>query len=137
MNPKFHLSLDVENLEDSVRFYATLFGVPPAKLKPDYAKFDVEKPAINLTMQPKSHCCLQGLNHMGLRMDTLEEVETVKTRLTTAGYTTEDEVNTTCCYALQDKFWVRDPSKYRWEVYVVKADSEIAGGRTEQKSCCA
>jgi catechol 2,3-dioxygenase-like lactoylglutathione lyase family enzyme len=137
MNPKFHLSLDVENLEDTVRFYATLLGVPPAKLKPDYARFDVETPALNLTLQPKSHCCLQGLNHMGLRMDTREEVEAIKARLTAAGYLTEDELNTTCCYAVQDKFWVRDPSKYRWEVYVVKSDSEISTAEAGQKACCA
>ena len=137
MNPKFHLSLDVESLDDSVRFYATLFGVPPAKLKPDYARFDVDKPAINLTMQPRSHCCLQGLNHMGLRMDTMDEVNSVKTRLNAAGYKTEDELNTTCCYAVQDKFWVRDPSKYRWEVYVVKSDSESSAAEAGQKACCA
>ncbi len=135
INPKFHLSLDVESLDNSVRFYSTLFGVPPTKLKPDYAKFDVEKPAINLTMQAKTHCCLQGLNHMGLRMETLEEVETIKARLNAAGFTTEDELNTTCCYAVQDKFWVRDPSKYRWEVYVVKTDSETASGESH-KACC-
>ena len=73
---------------------------------------------------------------MGLRMKTLEEVETIKLRLNAAGFATEDELNTTCCYAVQDKFWVRDPSKYRWEVYVVKGDSNLAN--TEgQKACCA
>jgi catechol 2,3-dioxygenase-like lactoylglutathione lyase family enzyme len=137
MNPKFHLSIDVESLDDSVRFYATLFGVPPAKLKPGYARFDVETPALNLTIQAKSHCCLQGLNHMALRMDTLEEVKAVRARLTAAGYTTEDELNTTCCYAVQNKFWVRDPSKYRWEVYVVKSDSESSAAEAGQKACCA
>ncbi len=139
MNPKFHLSLDVGSLDESVRFYATLFGVPPTKHKPDYAKFDLENPAVNLTMQLRTHCCLQGLNHMGLRMNTLEEVEAIKARLNAAGFTTEDELNTTCCYAVQDKFWVRDPSKYRWEVYVVKADSDIAEGKAtqpEHKTCC-
>ena len=136
MNSKFHLSLDVESLDDSVRFYATLFGVPPTKLKPDYARFDVENPAVNLTMQPKTHCCLQGLNHMGLRMNTLEEVEAIKVRLNAAGFATEDELNTTCCYAYQDKFWVRDPSKYRWEVYVLKGASDLANAE-DQKACCA
>ena len=137
MNAQFHLSLDVDNLEDSLRFYTTLLGVPPAKLKPDYAKFELQQPGLSLTMQPRSHCCLQGLNHMGLRMNTIEEVEAVKARLTDAGYATEDELNVTCCYALQDKFWVRDPSRYRWEVYVVKADSETATDVTRQQTCCA
>jgi catechol 2,3-dioxygenase-like lactoylglutathione lyase family enzyme len=135
MNPKFHVSLDVESLDDSVRFYTTLFGVPPTKLKPDYARFDVENPPVNLTMQPKTHCCHQGLNHMGLLMNTLEEVEAIKVRLNAAGFATEDELNTTCCYAVQDKFWVRDPTKYRWEVYVVKGDSDLANAE-DQKACC-
>jgi catechol 2,3-dioxygenase-like lactoylglutathione lyase family enzyme len=133
MNPKFHLSLDVENLDDSVRFYSTLFGVPPTKLTADYAQVEIEKPALNLILQPKGHCCLQGLNHMGLPIDTVEEVEAVKARLTAAGYPTQDDTNARCCYAVHDKFWVRDPSRYRWEVYVVKADPETA---SSNKACC-
>jgi catechol 2,3-dioxygenase-like lactoylglutathione lyase family enzyme len=122
MNPKFHLSLDVESLDDSVGFYTTLFGVPPARIKPDYAEFEIKKPALNLILQPKGHCCLQGLNHMGLPMDTVQEMEAVRARLAAAGYPTQEDTNTICCYAVQDKFWVRDPSRYRWEVYAVKAD---------------
>ena len=61
---------------------------------------------------------------MGLRMETTEEIKVIKKRLEDAGYETLDEANTTCCYALQDKFWVSDPSGYRWEVYILKADTE-------------
>jgi extradiol dioxygenase family protein len=135
MNARFHLSLDVEDLEASVRFYSTLLDSPPTKLKPGYAKFDLENPAINLALQEKSHCCLQGLNHMGLRMQTSEEMLAVKSRLETAGYTVEDEMNTTCCYALQDKFWVSDPSRYRWEVYILKADTEQESAASVTNCC--
>lgn len=135
MNARFHLSLDVQDLEASVRFYSTLLASSPTKLKPGYAKFDLENPAINLALQEKSHCCLQGLNHMGLRVQTAEEMLTIKSRLKTAGYQTEDEMNTTCCYALQDKFWVSDPSRYRWEVYILKADIEQERAPAE-RSCC-
>jgi extradiol dioxygenase family protein len=135
MNARFHLSLDVEDLDASVRFYSTLLDSPPTKLKPGYAKFDLENPAINLALQEKSHCCLQGLNHMGLRVQTTEEMLAAKERLEAAGYQTVDEMNTTCCYALQDKFWVSDPSRYRWEVYILKADTEQESGATE-KACC-
>lgn len=138
MNPKFHLLLDVENLKESVRFYSVLLNAPPNKHKPGYAKFDLESPAINLAMQEKSHCCLQGLSHMGLRVDTVEEIRVFKQRLEEAGYKTMDETNTTCCYALQDKFWVSDPTGYRWEVYMLKADTEHESGTLpEQKTCCA
>ena len=138
MNPKFHLSLDVENLEESVRFYSVLLNAPPSKHKPDYAKFDLESPAINLAMQEKAHCCLQGLSHMGLRVEAAEEIQVFKQRLEEAGYKTLEETNTTCCYAVQDKFWVSDPTGYRWEVYMLKADTEHESGTLpEQKACCA
>ena|SRR5947209_19939555 len=138
MDAKFHLSLDVGNLEESVRFYSVLLNAPPSKLKPGYAKFDLESPAINLTMQEKSHCCLQGLSHLGLRVQTAEEIQVFKKRMEEAGYKTLDETNTTCCYALQDKFWVSDPSGYRWEVYLFKADTDHAGSRMpEPTACCA
>ena len=137
MNAKFHLSLDVADLEASVRFYSTLLDSPPSKLKPGYAKFDLERPALNLTMQEKSHCCLQGLSHMGLRVDTVEEIQAIKRRLEGAGYRTADEENTVCCYALQDKFWVNDPSDYRWEVYIVKADTEEESRPSVPEACCS
>ena len=138
MNPKFHLSLDVASLEDSVRFYSALLNAPPTKHKPGYAKFDLASPPMNLAMQEKTHCCLQGLSHMGLRVQTAEEIQLIKKRLEDAGYKTLDETNTTCCYALQDKFWVSDPSGYRWEVYILKADTEHENAAAaETKACCA
>jgi catechol 2,3-dioxygenase-like lactoylglutathione lyase family enzyme len=137
MNRKFHLSLDVADLEASVRFYSTLLNSPPSKLKPGYAKFELESPALNLTIQEKSHCCLQGISHMGLRVDTVEEIEAIKRRLEDAGYSTADEENVICCYALQDKFWVNDPSDYRWEVYIVKADTEEESRPSVPKACCS
>jgi len=137
MNPKFHLSLDVADLDASVRFYSTLLNSPPSKLKPGYAKFDLESPALNLTMQEKPHCCLQGLSHMGLRVDTVEDIQAIKRRLEDAGYSSADEENTVCCYALQDKFWVNDPSDYRWEVYIVKADTEEESRPSVPKGCCS
>ena len=137
MNPKVHVSLDVSDLEDSIRFYSALFGSKPTKLKPGYAKFDLDHPAINLTMQQAEHCCLQGLNHMGIRVESNAEIESYKSRLQSAGIRVEDEVNTTCCHALQDKIWTKDPSGYRWEVYVFRADVEDS--KTESvttHACC-
>lgn len=136
MNPQFHLSLDVANLAESLRFYSTLLDSTPSKQKPGYAKFDMESPALTLALQEKTHCCLQGLNHMGLRVNSMEELLAFKHRLEQAGYKTQDEMNTTCCYALQDKFWVSDPSQYRWEVYILKADTEQESEGMVQKSCC-
>jgi hypothetical protein len=88
-------------------------------------------------MQEKRHCCLQGLSHMGLRVATPEEMAEIQKRLQAAGYMTLDERDTTCCYALQDKFWVSDPTGYRWEVYILKADTEQADNAALPQSCCA
>src|SRR5256885_5642863 len=135
---KLHVSLDVKNIEDSIRFYSALFDMKPTKLRPGYAKFDAGFPAVNLTLQEKTHCCLQGLSHMGIRVPSLDEVAATKERLNTAGYKTEDEMGSTCCSALQDKVWVEDPTGYRWEVYVFKGDieSEAHGAKDEIASKC-
>src|SRR6266436_5242190 len=93
---KLHVSLDVKNIEDSIRFYSALFDTKPTKLRPGYAKFDAEFPAVNLAMQEKAHCCLQGLSHMGIRVPSLDEVAATKQRLNAAGYKTEDEMGSTC-----------------------------------------
>lgn len=136
-NPKFHLSLDVKNVEDSVRFYSTLFGSEPTKTKPGYAKFDLEQPAVNLTLQENSPCCITGLSHMGVRVDSTLKVLEAKQRLQAAGLATFEETNTTCCYAVQDKIWVTDPTGYRWEVYVFKGDSEAIADHAHDEAVAA
>lgn len=136
---KLHVSLDVKNMEESIRFYSALFDMKPTKLRPGYAKFDAQFPAVNLAIQERDHCCLQGLSHMGIRVPSLAEVTTTKTRLNAAGFTTEDEMGSTCCSALQDKVWAQDPSGYRWEVYVFRGDIEESHGTKEtaaKSACC-
>jgi catechol 2,3-dioxygenase-like lactoylglutathione lyase family enzyme len=135
MSSKVHVSLDVTNIEESARFYSVLFDMNPTKLKADYAKFDVENPAINLTMNKGNPCCVQGLNHMGIRVEKIEQVLAAKQRLESAGYRTSDEMGTTCCYAAQDKIWAKDPNGYRWEVYIFKGDTVDANAA--ESTCCA
>src|SRR3954471_9135481 len=137
-NPKFHLSLDVKSMEESVRFYSTLFDTTPTKLKAGYAKFDLDQPAVNLTLNEGSPCCINGLSHMGVRGDSTAQVASAKQRLEAAGLATFEENNTTCCYAVQDKIWVTDPTGYRWEVYVFKADAEqVADAPQGETPCCS
>jgi catechol 2,3-dioxygenase-like lactoylglutathione lyase family enzyme len=135
MNPKLHISLDVANAEDSIRFYSLLFNAQPTKVKPGYAKFDLENPAVNLTMQQKEHCCLQGLSHLGIRLESTDDVLAQKQRLEAAGISVQVESNSVCCHALQDKIWVADPTGYRWEIYVFKGDVEQAEARSDQSMC--
>ena len=148
---KLHVSLDVKDINQSAAFYLALFAVEPAKTKPQYAKFDLASPPVVLTLNEKTDgCdCICGLNHMGVRVESNAAILEAKQRLEAAGYKTLDEMNTTCCYAEQDKIWATDPNGYRWEVYVFKGDADAvacapadcASGATDAKSesvaCCA
>jgi catechol 2,3-dioxygenase-like lactoylglutathione lyase family enzyme len=119
---KPHVSLNVSNIDASVAFYEKVFGVSATKRRPGYAKFDLETPSLNLTMQeaPRS-----GVNasHFGMQVASTEDVATAWTRFKDAGLDTFTEEGTTCCYALQDKVWVADPDGNMWEVFVVKGDA--------------
>jgi predicted enzyme related to lactoylglutathione lyase len=137
MTSKVHVSLDTKDINESVRYYSTLFNMEPTKLKPGYAKFDVADPAINLTLGQTSADVVTGPNHMGIRVSTLDEVIAAKNRLEKAGFTTMDEMGTTCCYAVQDKVWSSDPSGNRWEVYIFKGDAEKFGAAPQQNADCA
>ena len=136
MNSKVHVSLDVKNLEQSVNYYSVLFNMAPTKLKPGYAKFDVADPSINLTLGETKAPSVTGPNHMGIRVNTLDEVIAAKGRLEKAGFTTMDEMGTTCCYAVQDKIWSSDPNGNRWEVYIFKGDAESFGAPPKQNEAC-
>jgi catechol 2,3-dioxygenase-like lactoylglutathione lyase family enzyme len=118
---KTHVALNVSDVEESVKFYSAMFGVDPVKLKPGYAKFDIANPPLNLTLNFAGEIKGQGaLNHLGVQVPGTEHVLEAKQRLERAGLATFDEMNTDCCYALQDKVWVTDPNGYRWEIFFVK-----------------
>ena len=117
----FHLSLDVPDLDRSVAFYVELFGQEPAKRKPGYAKFEIADPPVAIALQQAAQ---PALSHLGIRVDTTDEVENASARLKQSGLVTLDERDTSCCYALQDKVWVADPAGNRWEVYTLLGDVE-------------
>jgi len=116
---KPHVAINVRNLEQSVKFYQNLFGVEPVRVRRGYAKFDVEFPPLNFALNEHPYGEVGALNHLGLQVSSTEEVLAAKRRLQEAGLATFDDMNTTCCYALQDKIWVTDPNGIRWEVFVV------------------
>jgi catechol 2,3-dioxygenase-like lactoylglutathione lyase family enzyme len=118
---KVHVALNVDDVEESVKFYGAMFGIEPVKHKPGYAKFDVASPALNLTLNYTGPVEGKGaLNHLGIQVASTDEVNLAKARLQEAGLATFDEMGTDCCYALQDKVWITDPNGYRWEFFVVK-----------------
>jgi catechol 2,3-dioxygenase-like lactoylglutathione lyase family enzyme len=131
-----HISLNVSDLPRSTDFYRRFFG-EPKKLKSDYVKFVARDPEIHLALQP-GHVGGRpagALSHLGIRVDSAEQVRRWKSALTERGLPTEEEKREACCYALQEKFWVTDPDGNRWEVYTVLEDIEqkAEAGTT----CCA
>ena len=127
---KFHLSLNVSNIERSVAFYRVLLGTEPAKVKPDYAKFELAEPALVLSLAPRTPGAGGNLNHLGLRVRTAEELVEIQRRLEAAGLPTKREDGVECCYARQTKFWISDPDRALWEIYVFHEDIAVHGMAT-------
>ena len=120
-----HISLNVSDLPRSIDFYRRFLG-EPKKLKSDYAKFVAEDPEIHLALQPGrvSGGPAGALSHLGIRVDSIEQVRLWKSALAGRGLPTDEEKREACCYALQEKCWVIDPDGNRWEVYTVLEDLE-------------
>jgi catechol 2,3-dioxygenase-like lactoylglutathione lyase family enzyme len=124
---KFHLSLNVADLDRSVTFFEALFGRAPAKCRPDYAKFELDEPPVVLSLEPHAPTVGGALNHLGFRLGDSAELVEWQRRLEMAGISTQREEGVECCYARQTKFWVRDPDDNLWEIYVVEEDLDHRG----------
>lgn len=124
---RVQLALHVADLEGSVEFYSKLFGVEQAKRRPGYANFAVAEPPLKLVLIEGEAGQETRLDHLGVEVDSTEQVTAATNRLKEAGLATFEENDTSCCYALQDKVWVHGPGEEPWEVYVVKADADQMG----------
>lgn len=145
MSSRVQLALNVADLEASVAFYSTLFGVQPHKRRPGYANFAITEPPLKLVLieipaGSRGGGVRGALNHLGVEVPDVTQVEEYAGRLRAAGLAAVEEKDTTCCYALQDKVWVHDPAGAPWEVYTVKdddmatAEADILAG---DGACCA
>ena len=121
---KFHASLNVSDLAKSVEFYTALFGVGPAKLYTDYPKFEADSPPVVLSLKPKRACAGGPLNHLGLRVVTVEQLRAIQERLRAVGARIGQQDDVKCCYAHQTKIWVTDPDQTMWEIYVLHDDEK-------------
>jgi catechol 2,3-dioxygenase-like lactoylglutathione lyase family enzyme len=137
---KVHVALNTPRFDESVRFYRTFLGLEPVKHKPGYAKFDVQEPALNLTLNASPDVSAGALNHLGIQVASTAAVRDAAERLKADGLATFEEGEVDCCYALQDKVWVTDPNGYRWEVFVVKVGDTkpelTAAAAAEADACC-
>ena len=134
---RVQLALNVDDLDAAIDFYSKLFSATPAKVRPGYANFAIAEPPLKLVLLENPG---QGgsLNHLGIEVDSVDEVDATQTRLAEHGLASIDERGTTCCYAKQDKFWVEGtPGGERWEVYTVLADSRtFSGAPAAEPACC-
>jgi catechol 2,3-dioxygenase-like lactoylglutathione lyase family enzyme len=128
---KAHLALNVRNVEGSIEFYRKMLGLEPSKVRPGYAKFDVQNPPLNLTLNQVSFKERGALSHLGIQVASTADVLAMRERWIERGLVTRDEMQTNCCYAMQDKTWVHDPDGNEWEVFVVLEDN-----LSETSMCC-
>jgi catechol 2,3-dioxygenase-like lactoylglutathione lyase family enzyme len=120
---KAHVALNVRNVEQSIEFYKKMLGIEPSKVRTGYAKFDVQNPPLNLTLNEHNFSERGALSHLGIQVASTADVLAMRDRWFEAGLVTRDEMQTDCCYATQDKTWVRDPDGNEWEAFVVLVDN--------------
>jgi len=133
---KAHLAINVKNLERSIAFYRKMLGIEPSKVRQGYAKFDVKNPPLNFSLNEAPFKERGALSHMGIQVGSTQDVLAIRNRWMRGGLMTRDEMNTVCCYAVQDKTWVQDPDGNEWEVFVVLQDN-LPAKQAATTSCCA
>jgi len=130
------LALNVADLDDAVAFYSKLFATEPAKVRPGYANFAISEPPLKLVLIESTAEAPGSLNHLGIEVDTTEEVVAAQARLAADGLPTAVEERTECCFALQDKVWIDGPGGEPWEIYTVLADVEHPAGQLRNDDVC-
>jgi len=125
---RFHLHVSVENLEESIRFYSTLFAEKPTVLKADYAKWMLEDPRINFAIS--THRQPIGVNHLGFQVDSGEELRAMHAQLQAADAQVIQESEQPCCYAKSDKYWITDPTGIAWETFHTLGSIPVYGEDT-------
>ena len=135
---KAHVALNVKNVENSIEFYKKMLGLEPSKVRTGYAKFDIQNPPLNLTLNQIAFNERGALSHMGIQVASTDDVLAMREQWHERGLLTRDEMQTNCCYATQDKTWVNDPDGNEWEVFVVLQDNlpEIASKEIGNAACC-
>lgn len=139
---KFHVGLNVTNIEQTTDFYKRLFGQEPVKVEKGYSKFELDNPGLVISFIESKNPSPQ-FGHMGIRVNSDTDLAEKKAELESLMKIELEETNTSCCFAMQNKFWVKDPDGYEWEVYHFLKDDDKMGGRQDAKegkkdlvACC-
>lgn len=142
---RFHVHVVVDDLAANVRFYSTMFGMPPTVEKPDYAKWMVEDPRLNFAISSRGGKA--GLDHLGFQVDSDAELQGLRKQVADAEIAALDQPQAQCCYAKSDKYWTADPQGIAWETYHTLEQVEMFGEDTAKQvaetaaasdqACCA
>jgi predicted enzyme related to lactoylglutathione lyase len=140
---RMHVHVAVDDLNRSINFYSALFDAGPSVVKPDYAKWMLEDPRVNFAISTRGRAT--GLDHLGIQVESKDELTEVYARLRKAGGHVIEQGDTTCCYAKSEKSWIDDPAGIAWETFHTTGESTVYGdgsGEREarvanEKSCCA
>jgi hypothetical protein len=122
---RLHVHVSVEDLTQSIRFYSTLFAAQPTVVKSDYAKWMLDDPRVNFAISTRGKA--GGLDHLGIQVETQDELREVYTRLEQAERPVLEEGVTTCCYAKSEKSWITDPQGLAWETFLTTGESTVYG----------
>ncbi len=133
---RFHVHLQVNDLADSIRFYSALFGLEPAKVKHDYAKWMLEDPRVNFAISTSAQKTT-GLSHLGIQVESEAELEAATGNAARAANSTVTETDATCCYARSDKAWAEDPQGVRWETFLTHGDATSYGFSADERASAA
>ena len=132
---KAHLAINVKDVEKSIEFYKKMFGIEPSKVRTGYAKFDVANPPLNFTLNQVPFNGSGALSHLGIQVLSTDDVLAVRDSWKDRGLDPREEMQTSCCYALQDKAWVHDPDGNEWEVFTVIKDN-LSEAKSNDSTCC-
>jgi catechol 2,3-dioxygenase-like lactoylglutathione lyase family enzyme len=132
---KAHVAINVRNVPQSLEFYRKMLGIEPSKVRTGYAKFDIADPPLNFTLNEVPFAERGALSHLGFQVASTDDVLAIRQRWLRQGLLPRDEMKTDCCYALQDKVWVRDPDGNEWEVFVVLQDNFPEKNLPEESQC--
>lgn len=135
-----HVSLYVKDIASTVNFYTAFFGQPASKVKPGYAKYELEDPALIISFVQNEERVRSNFGHLGIQVATKELMEERLEVARKFGLVSLEEMGTACCYAVQDKFWTTDPDGHQWEVYYFHEDVEFNDPKyalEENAVCCS
>ena len=141
---RLHVHVAVEDIEKSCAFYSALFGAEPSVVEPDYAKWMLEDPRVNFAISARGR--VGGVDHLGIQVETADELAGIAARLKAAEQATFSETDTACCYARSDKEWAVDPSGIRWESFLTHgrittygegSQFDVKAAEPSASACCA